>query len=453
MTDVDPRGTRVIVADDDVLMREGLASLLERGGYEVVGQAGDGSELMRLVGEQPPDLAVIDIRMPPDHRTEGLEAAQLIREQFPETALLILSAHVEVEHAMTLLASGRRTGYMLKSRVTDVDEFLDAVGRVSRGGSVVDPALVQELVAARDVEDPLEELTRRERDVLALMAEGRSNAGIGRRLWITEGTVEKHVHSILRSSACPRPMTITAGCSPWSGSSTLIRPARSRRLIAVDAASIRRIAAADSVHLRQKPEGRTRLDQVGVLGFVVGRDQDHVRDRSLTRPLAQPAGQLEPAFLAEVDVDQRDIRPQLGDLPKRLGRGRRRPRRHRDPARRADRAFPLGSSRCHRRSGSASGMAGLHDRRNRRAAPLVLAPKIELQGSLPPASVKTKFGRLAGGPKLSALAVQTPSGLLGDAPRHSTPDRCTQHRTGDHGASPSQIFRRSRRGAAFPPGR
>ena len=197
MTDVDPRGTRVIVADDDVLMREGLASLLERGGYEVVGQAGDGSELMRLVGEQQPDLAVVDIRMPPDHRTEGLEAAQMIRDQFPETALLILSAHVEVEHAMTLLASGRRTGYLLKSRVVDVDEFLDSVGRVSRGGSVVDPALVQELVAARDVEDPLGELTRRERDVLALMAEGRSNAGIGRRLWITEGTVEKHVHSIL----------------------------------------------------------------------------------------------------------------------------------------------------------------------------------------------------------------------------------------------------------------
>ena len=203
VTDVDPRGTRVIVADDDVLMREGLASLLERGGYEVVGQAGDGSELMRLVGEQQPALAVVDIRMPPAHRTEGLEAAQAIREQFPETALLILSAHVEVEHAMTLLASGRRTGYLLKSRVTDVDEFLDAVGRVSRGGSVIDPALVQELVAARDVEDPLEELTRRERDVLALMAEGRSNAGIGRRLWITDGTVEKHVHSILTKLRLP----------------------------------------------------------------------------------------------------------------------------------------------------------------------------------------------------------------------------------------------------------
>jgi serine/threonine-protein kinase PknK len=203
MAAVDRCGTRVIVAEDDVLMREGLARLLEQGGYEVVGQAGDGSELMRLVGERQPDLAVVDIRMPPAHRTEGLDAAEMIRERFPVTALLILSAHVEVEHAVRLLANGRRTGYMLKSRVTDVEEFLDAVGRVSRGGSVVDPALVQELVASRDVDDPLKELTRRERDVLALMAEGRSNAGIGRRLWITEGTVEKHVHNILTKLRLP----------------------------------------------------------------------------------------------------------------------------------------------------------------------------------------------------------------------------------------------------------
>jgi DNA-binding NarL/FixJ family response regulator len=190
--------TRVAIAEDDVLMREGVASLLERGGYDVIGQAGDGSELLRIVREQQPELAIVDIRMPPDHSTEGLEAAATIRREFPDTAILILSAHVEVTHAMTLLASGRRSGYVLKSRITDLDEFLDIVDRVLRGGSVVDPALVQELVAAREVEDPLEELTPREREVLALMAEGRSNLGICRRLWLTTGTVEKHVHSILR---------------------------------------------------------------------------------------------------------------------------------------------------------------------------------------------------------------------------------------------------------------
>ena len=180
-----------------MLMREGLASLLQQGGYEVVGQAGDGSELMRLVREQRPHLAVLDIRMPPAHRTEGLEAARLIREQFSEIAILILSAHVEVHHAMTLLSSGRGTGYLLKSRIGELDEFLDAVERVSRGGSVVDPALVEELLAARALEDPLGPLTRREREVLALMGEGRSNAGIARRLFINEGTVEKHIHSIM----------------------------------------------------------------------------------------------------------------------------------------------------------------------------------------------------------------------------------------------------------------
>jgi DNA-binding NarL/FixJ family response regulator len=191
------RATRVIVAEDDVLMREGLAGLLERGGYEVVGQAGDGSKLMELVREHQPDLAVIDIRMPPAHRTEGLDAARAIREQFPETAILLLSAHVAVAQAMTLLASGRGSGYLLKNRIADVDEFLDAVGRVSGGGSAVDPALIQELVVAREVGDPLEELTPREREVLALIAEGRSNGGISRRLWISQGTVERHVHSIM----------------------------------------------------------------------------------------------------------------------------------------------------------------------------------------------------------------------------------------------------------------
>jgi DNA-binding NarL/FixJ family response regulator len=190
-------GRRVIVADDDVLLREGLAGLLERAGSEVVGQAGDGSELLGLVRESPPDLAIVDIRMPPTRSTEGLEAAAVIREEFPDTAILILSAHVEVEHAMTLLASGSRSGYLLKSRVTDIDEFLETVERVCRGGSVVDPSLVQELVSAQTADDPLEALTPREREVLALMAEGRSNAGISRRIWVTEGTVENHVHNIM----------------------------------------------------------------------------------------------------------------------------------------------------------------------------------------------------------------------------------------------------------------
>jgi DNA-binding NarL/FixJ family response regulator len=203
VTELDPCGTRVVVAEDDVLMREGIASVLQRGGYEVVGQAGDGSELMRLVRDHRPDLAVVDVRMPPAHRTEGLEAAQMIREEFPGTAILILSAHVEVTEAMTLLATGRGSGYLLKSRIGELDDFLDAVARISRGGSVVDPALVQELIGARDVDDALQELTPREREVLALMAEGYSNAGIGRRLWITESTVEKHVHSIMMKLPVP----------------------------------------------------------------------------------------------------------------------------------------------------------------------------------------------------------------------------------------------------------
>ena len=196
--------TRVVLADDDVLLREGLASLLARSpSFDVVGQADNPRELLQLVGELQPDLAVVDIRMPPTHTTEGLDAARTIRQEFPMIAILVLSAHVEVEHAMDLLASGERSGYLLKSRVTDVDEFFESVERIVRGGSVVDPALVQELVAARRVEDPLDVLSPREREVLALMAEGRSNAGIGRELWVTEGTVEKHVHSILGKLRLP----------------------------------------------------------------------------------------------------------------------------------------------------------------------------------------------------------------------------------------------------------
>jgi DNA-binding NarL/FixJ family response regulator len=195
--------TRVVVADDEVLMREGLAGLLERSGFEVVGQCGDAAELLALVREHRPELAIVDIRMPPSHTTEGIDAAHVIREELPETAIVVLSAHVQVERAMDLLANGERSGYLLKSRVTDVDEFIETLERIVRGASVVDPVLVQELVAARRVNDPLDVLSPREREVLSLMAEGRSNAGIARQLWITEGTVEKHVHSILNKLRLP----------------------------------------------------------------------------------------------------------------------------------------------------------------------------------------------------------------------------------------------------------
>jgi DNA-binding NarL/FixJ family response regulator len=195
--------TRVVLADDDVLLREGLASIVERSGFEVVGQCASGSELVALVREHRPGLAVVDIRMPPTHTTEGLEAAHVIREEFPDVAVLVLSAHVEVEHAMDILGSGQRAGYLLKSRVTDVNDFIETLERIVRGGSVIDPALVQELVAAKRVDDPLNELTQREREVLALMAEGRSNAGIAKGLFVTEGTVEKHVRSIFMKLPLP----------------------------------------------------------------------------------------------------------------------------------------------------------------------------------------------------------------------------------------------------------
>jgi DNA-binding NarL/FixJ family response regulator len=195
--------TRVVLADDDVLLREGLAGLLERSGFDVVGQSKNARELVRLVREHRPDLAIIDIRMPPTHTSEGLDAARVIRDELPETAIVVLSAYVELEQATDLLATGERSGYLLKSRITNVDEFVETLGRIVKGASVVDPALVQELVAAPRTEDPLDVLSPREREVLSLMAEGRSNAGIARQLWITEGTVEKHVHSILRKLRLP----------------------------------------------------------------------------------------------------------------------------------------------------------------------------------------------------------------------------------------------------------
>ena len=189
--------TTVVLAEDDVLLREGMAGLLEQAGFEVIGQAGTGDELLALVRERRPQLVVVDIRMPPAYLTEGLDAARQIREELPQTALMILSAHAEVEPALDLLAGGQRSGYLLKSRVADVEEFVAALTRVVNGGSVVDQALVGELLSSPRVDDPLEEITQREREVLALMAEGRSNAGIARILVVTEGTVEKHVHSIL----------------------------------------------------------------------------------------------------------------------------------------------------------------------------------------------------------------------------------------------------------------
>ena len=194
---------RVAVADDDVLLREGLASLLERSGFEVVGQAGNGPELLELVRAHEPELVIVDIRMPPNHETEGLDAAQVIRTELPRTGIVVLSAHVDVDQGMELLARGERTGYLLKSRVTDVSHFLESLDRIAKGGSVVDPGLVQELVSAKRRDDPLADLTAREREVLALIAEGRSNAGIARRLWVTVGTVEKHVRSILTKLPVP----------------------------------------------------------------------------------------------------------------------------------------------------------------------------------------------------------------------------------------------------------
>jgi DNA-binding NarL/FixJ family response regulator len=195
--------TRVVLADDDVLLREGLAGLLERSGFEVVGTGGDATELLALVREHRPDLVIVDIRMPPTYTTEGLDAAQSIREEAPDAAIVVLTAHVQVERATELLGSGERSGYLLKTRVTDVDSFVETLGMIVKGASIVDPALVQQLVGARRAKDPLDVLSPREREVLSLMAEGRSNTGIAHQLWITEGTVEKHVHSVLTKLRLP----------------------------------------------------------------------------------------------------------------------------------------------------------------------------------------------------------------------------------------------------------
>jgi DNA-binding NarL/FixJ family response regulator len=179
---------RVILADDDVLLREGLASLLDRSGFHEVGQADDSAGLLTIVAAQRPDLVIVNIRMPPTHSNEGIDGARGIRAQSPDTGILVLSAHVEVDHAIELLTGDRPIGYLLKSRVTDVvGNFLDTLTRIARGASVVDPAVVAELLSARRRNDPLAVLSSRELEVLALMAEGRSNGGIARRLGVTEG--------------------------------------------------------------------------------------------------------------------------------------------------------------------------------------------------------------------------------------------------------------------------
>jgi DNA-binding NarL/FixJ family response regulator len=188
---------RVVIADDSVLLREGLSRLLEESGFEVVGQAGDGEDLLRKVRAHKPDLALIDVRMPPTHTDEGLAAARQIRAELPEVGLLVLSQYVEEDYAMDLLTeSAEGVGYLLKDRVADLDRFLEAIGRVAEGGSALDPEVVSQMLGRRRADDPLERISPREREVLALMAEGRSNQAIAADLVVSERAVEKHVTSI-----------------------------------------------------------------------------------------------------------------------------------------------------------------------------------------------------------------------------------------------------------------
>ena len=198
---------KVVLADDSVLLREGVARILQDAGFDVVGQAGNPDELMLKVRSYSPDVAVVDIRMPPTHSDEGLRAAKEIRERHPGVGVLVLSQYVEPEYAMDLLSeSAEGVGYLLKDRVADVKEFAAAVRRVAEGGSALDPSVVSQLVGRRRGRDPLGDLTPREREVLELMAEGRSNSGIAERLVITERAVEKHVTSIfgkLRLASVP----------------------------------------------------------------------------------------------------------------------------------------------------------------------------------------------------------------------------------------------------------
>ena len=197
---------RVVVADDAVILREGLSRLLEEAGFDVVGLAADGDALLELVEDTRPDVAIVDIRMPPTHTDEGLRAAKVIRERWPATGILVLSQHVNARYALELLSAGTDgIGYLLKERVSDLDELAASVNRVGNGGSVLDPAVVGELVGRRrTAEDPLEHLTEREREVLALIAEGRSNRAIAERLFVTDHTIEKHIKSIFGTLGLPQ---------------------------------------------------------------------------------------------------------------------------------------------------------------------------------------------------------------------------------------------------------
>ncbi|TML66759.1 MAG: response regulator transcription factor [Actinobacteria bacterium] len=188
---------QLVIAEDTVLVREGLAGLLEDAGHTVLARVGDAESLLAVVAEHEPELAIVDVRMPPTYVDEGMKAAVEIRRLHPQTAVLVLSQHIESRHAVDLVRSGGGFGYLLKDRVLEVDEFLEAAQRVTDGGSALDPEVVKQLLAPPQDDDALADLTPREREVLGLMAEGRTNASIAKQLWLTERTVETHVSSIL----------------------------------------------------------------------------------------------------------------------------------------------------------------------------------------------------------------------------------------------------------------
>jgi DNA-binding NarL/FixJ family response regulator len=194
---------RVVIGEDSVLLREGVARLLSDSGFDVVAQAGDADDLLRKVRGHKPDVVVVDIRMPPDNSDDGLRAAKVIRQELPGTAVLVLSQYVEEGYAVDLVAEGGGVGYLLKDRVSDVERFVESVRQVAQGGSALDPEVVGQMLRRKRADDPLEELTPREREVLGLMAEGRSNHAIAERLVVTERAVEKHVTSIFSKLALP----------------------------------------------------------------------------------------------------------------------------------------------------------------------------------------------------------------------------------------------------------